>query len=351
MHPNKIDKGMSFIHHNMNPFEKGEQSLFILQSPLQCMCAINAIHDFGIEEYRIIVYLLGEKRDQQVIDFLNSSNVDYEIIQAETSGYKNIFYRYNIFLEKNSQYKRAFIGDYRNVNLLCLGFKLLANKSTVVFLDDGAASISVLNGDTSYKSGLKKKLVHLFFRIIAILRQIDYGYSFYTIYNIPSPKFRVRINQLDYFSQKKVTYQRKGVFILGTNVSSFCPSAGVSEKVFFQQMANLFDNLRSQYEGEDILFVPHGRDETEYPKQLCKTYNIRYVKSTMPVENYLLAQPNAPGFIYGYTSSALYNLKLIFPESEIYNMVFRTGTASGLVGEYENIREFYERNGIKTLLF
>ena len=67
------------------------------------------------------------------------------------------------------------------------------------------------------------------------------------------------------------------------------------------------------------------------------------------VELELLNQPNTPMAIYGYTSSALYNLKKIFPHTRVINVLMDGDENNIFYRRYLMTSDYYMKNGIELI--
>ena len=82
-------------------------------------------------------------------------------------------------------------------------------------------------------------------------------------------------------------------------------------------------NKKYSYSPDQILFIPHPREKSDYLKELEKSlYNYSNIKgiSTITVENYL-SQKNLETVI-GTFSSSLYYAKSIFNKKHVYYIDF-----------------------------
>ena len=68
----------------------------------------------------------------------------------------------------------------------------------------------------------------------------------------------------------------------------------------------------------------------------------------MNVEMYILQQQVIPKIIYGFTSSALFNLKKIFPSCKVINITLNYPNSVGAL-DYYNITQYQCVNGIEEM--
>ena len=106
------------INKSHSAFTPQTPSLFVIASPLQLLCALEAIYEFKIEEYKIVFpYIEGKIRYQQVEKMFVSYNLVYDkkIVTVSNSFVSKQFIRSLLSL-KNYTYKRIFIGDIFSQN-------------------------------------------------------------------------------------------------------------------------------------------------------------------------------------------------------------------------------------------
>ena len=76
-----------FMRENL-AFKEGVPSLFILTSPLQVICALEAINKFKIKDYQVVLVLVDDVRNSQVFELCKQFGIHYEIemvLYPETS--------------------------------------------------------------------------------------------------------------------------------------------------------------------------------------------------------------------------------------------------------------------------
>ena len=160
----------------MDPFALHIPSVFVLVSPFQVLCAIASIKNLQIEEYKIIIMRGNVHRDFQLVEILNQFGLPY-IIQGKLSKTDKIRLFFKPLKRVDNDYKRLFIGDYRQHYALKIGLCNVSCKSDIVYLDDGNITISLLKGTnrityTLNTEGLALKRIFIQFMIISIILPI-----------------------------------------------------------------------------------------------------------------------------------------------------------------------------------
>ena len=84
-----------------NPFEKGIPSLFIVGSPFQALCAIEAIHSFEINEYKVemVKKKINPNSRRKRMSIWNFGELEITYEKKQCKSY--ILFEQNEIMEKN----------------------------------------------------------------------------------------------------------------------------------------------------------------------------------------------------------------------------------------------------------
>ena len=325
----------------IRPFKYNTPSLFFVNSPFQALCMLEAIQEFHICDYKVYLVLYEDKRNTQLLGLLDSNKIEYSIIDSKKD---RLYYYITLFFSfRFNKYKRAFIGFYKTDSFFYYAIRKLSFNSDIVYLDDGAATITLLNGQ--YERTFFGKIVFGMFRITSFLKHISID-NLYTIYDgLPNENFNIHICKLSRLKQLLGEKEKAGVLVVGTNSTMYCRTYNLSLDEYRDSLNQFFLYLVGLYPNDEIVYVPHGRDGSDVPLSLCKKYGFNYRKVDSTVELYILDDLKTPTAVYGFTSSALYNIKKITPSCQVYNMLLSKDE------RLERISEYYETIGIKTILF
>lgn len=332
-----------------DPYLKSLPSVFVVASPFQILCAKAAIKQLEIDIYDFYVYLSKDNfRNDQVKRILNSLGISYKIIPDLKKLY---FWRsvINACFHKHNIYNRLFIGDFRSVSLFYVGLGLISDNSNVVYLDDGNITISILNGNNS--ASWAKKHQYLL-RWISRMRKIDYGRNFLTIFSdISNSKYKIRQLLLEKIvdNGQRLGNSPKDIFIIGTCVDSYCKPLDIPEEIYIKKLEELIVKLRQQYPDDNIYFIPHGREYKNYSQRLCEQYGCIFKRPQMMVELELINMHHPPKVICGYTSTALFTLKKMFPATKVVNILFELSLNNPFYKDYVITSEYYLQNGIEWI--
>lgn len=333
-----------------NPYAYSTPSIFAISSPLQVLCAMAAIKQLKIEDYRVaICYDETDPRNQQLWAVLDYFKMFDRIMMPVSSRNIN-YYRLRSFLHHKNKYKRLFIGDYRGYYDFILGSSYVSDGSDVVYLDDGTATLSLLNDVITEPMRRSRKL---FLEVVARKRHFVLNKNLLTIYcGLSNPRFNIENLSLENV-KKTLDYKKeecRGVYIVGTNIDRYCLPLGISVDAYVRKLEELIKSVKSEYLDEPIIFVPHGRDFSEYAKIICERNGCDFRRPEMMVEMELLKSRFTPRAIYGFTSSALYNLKKMYPQTRVVNVLFNCSEDNINFKEYCVLSEYYQKNDIELML-
>lgn len=322
---------------------KGQSAIFCLSgSSFQALCMIEAIQAFEITDYLVLLCLSENElpRQRQIVSLLEKHHIAYEVESVSFRITKSE--RLKALLPNRNKYKMAFIGDCNNELLIFKAFRYVSNGGTLVYLDDGIATIQFFNGMFQ----LSKKL-RPYYELMSKIRRIDFDRYFYTVYeDLEDKKHIPIINKFNFLAlQQKSKLHVRGIYIIGTCIKDYCDFECIPIERFINTLRALMHELRTQHPEEPIVYVPHGRETMmEELKKMCRNEGVELRCSEITVEMMLLEEKERPKAVYGFTSSALYNIKRIFPEIDAFNITF-TGNTPKTNGK-EITSQYYAKFGI-----
>lgn len=325
-------------------FKKHIPSVFVVCSPFQVLSAVEAVREFEIEDYLFFVHINANERNRidQTFKILDEFHVKYETIDFIKSWSKIRLLK--ALIPRFSKYKRAFIGHFRVDYLFHTAFSHISNNSVVVYLDDGMNCLTLLDNSFTFGNTFNHKIID----IASKLRNINYHKHLFTIYSdfdIKNKKLNIYKNTFKNISFNTTVQQDDSVFIIGTVVDDYCKAAGISVNNYLSSLETIFKNLRSK--NEFIYYFPHGRDNNSNIKLLCDRHDIKCIRPSSTIEMFMFDAQFKPKSVYGFSSSALFNIKLFFPQIDIFNYMYNNNQEEG----YETIAKYYEKHGIKTIYY
>ena len=328
----------------MNPFEKGLPTVFVIGTPFQMLCALQAIKDFEIRDYK--VFITDRVRAFQMEPMLDEFGIKYQY--AELSGYLSKK-KWLKALFPHGKYKRAFIGHFQNRDMYFEALMNLCFNSCIIYLDDGTATLKLLMGyeKVDYKDKFFVKL-----SVFSLLKRISFGNSLYTMfYNYNNGMFKYcKKNTLEIYKHGEFeTLSQNGVYIIGTNFAGYKRDYSCDIDKLILCMQSMFKYLKTK--SDNVYYIPHGCDDGTISKKLCQDYSIRFLKLDRPIETYFIENAVFPCSVYGFTSTALYVLKEIYANLNMcfYNIVpkFLEGTEKANV--LYDMTNIYSNEGINMV--
>lgn len=330
----------------MNPFDKSLPSVFIICSPFQALCAMASIRELSISKYKIL--LLAKKNDirkPQITNLLDLFHIQYE--EKTITRFRIWYFRLRALRSHKNGFSRLFIGDIRNNIELYVGANYIKDNAPVVYLDDGAATIAILKDKSPHKTREREtKIINW----IAQKRKITLNKNLLTIYNgINNASYNIRTLSLDTLLKRHDINTTHEIILVGTNITNYCNPKKIDPKIFVSKLEDLVIQLKKDYSNEHIVYIPHGRDKSEYAEIICKKYDCEFRKIELPIEIDLLNRNCYPKTIYGFTSSALYTLKKIYPNTKVINILYEPPIKNKAYYSYEELSIYYQENGIELL--
>ena len=348
-------------------FAKHTPSAFIVASPFQMLCALEAIHEFEIEDFKFVFVLLPDfvKRNEQMFSMAKQLKVNYDLIWLGDKENEYFDWSKDEFkIQAQGNYERIFIADYHGAYYHII-VPLYAKKGAVIaYLDDGNSSIVFLKGivkdkkPTNWRKRLnwyrnRKNVVELYRqqRVLKALRCMDIQgtESFFTLYNdVRTNKFALYPNRFEHVFQlyKNEEQQQSIVLIVGTAIEAYANAIKVSNELMEGIVWKSLVELRTKYPEDKIVYIPHGRDTDPYIPRFCEMLNIKYEPIEETIETYILASNMQPTAIYSFGSTALYNFHVLYPKAEVVNWIVSTNSKYGVDKQSQTIYKYYEQSGI-----
>lgn len=347
-------------------FSKYTPSAFFVRSPFQLLCAMGAIRDFSISEYRIVFvcYEGFEKRNNQMKSMAMDFGVEYDYYTSSQYSFEQLASDIDSRgMGECNKYSRIFIGDYYILSMLELSIKYAAKRAVLLYMDDGNSSITLLQGIRRddrpsnwrlffqwYKNDYKKEKserLDLYKKLEN--RGVICSNCFYTIYSdIKSKKFILYPNMLNGLTQQFSDIKCKGnmLYVVGPAIEAYAKQNRIRIVDVESIMWNKLSELRSVYPNNEIVYIPHGRDENKYVMEFCQMLNIKYKPIDETIEYHLVKRSSAPYAVYGINSTALLNIKRIYPDTIVVNWFLDKKYNNSFYSFFKAVAVYYKKNGI-----
>lgn len=326
--------------------ENAKSAIYIISSPLQALCAIEAKLKFNFyQNYFFITYLSEQlKSKSTIINVLNNFGINSyrEIVLPK---YYNYLKYLIINLRKSIKYDYIFIGDYFNTSYYLLALIFKKRDSKLIFLDDGNSTIEAFIYKFKYAKnrGISYYLRYLITKIICMPVFIN-SKTFFTIFSNTNTKhFSVIKNEFEIIKYNLLNNNVKnesGV-IIGSN---FAEMGFLKEEEYIKV---LLDVIKKYPQTKNIYYFPHRNENKDKLNNIMKLTNIIICENNSCIELEIVNKNINPKFIIGFGSTALYSLKILYPTSNIIGYIIKLRD-DYLNVIYEEIWKEYIKKGINV---
>lgn len=323
-----------------------QKTLILVYSPLQALCAIEAINKFQICEYDIKIVGGREmlSKNLGVFRLLDCWGFKYEILYL-----KNIFEIFKYVLLRQNIYVKAIIGDYVHSGLLLFAILQMRKNGSIIYVDDGNSTYGIVTGKVCYPK-VKDRIFRFVIVMMQRFKQIN-NMCFFTYFDVISERWSIQKNNFDYLSKALTTKRIKnsGVYIIGTN--SQILEGFLANITYLEFLKKALSYVRQNFPEQLIYYCPHRADRENIEINNYLNLNgIQIFDTKVSVEYDFIMNDIRPVCILGFASSALYSLHMIFQMSEVYTIKLPLMNKQ-LSDEYTKIECDYKKVGIKVLEF
>ncbi|UOB52337.1 hypothetical protein [Acinetobacter junii] len=260
-------------------------NLYIVESPLQLLCAYEAISVNKNETYQLLIRQTGRGlNDKHLISCANRLGLDYKIFVLHTTNIyigllRNFFLWCSLYFKK---YERVYFGSVYSSALSFINNFI--KKKEVIYLDDGAATLRA----QFEMCNKEKNICNLF-----------------TFFNIePLQGQNITKHNFEKIKEKNKNYINEKIYFIGQPVHAM---KGFSEEDYIRCVREVANKCN---EGDFLHYIPHRVEDLN---KINNIPNIKVIKSNVPVEMYFMENKGSiPKEIYSCYSTALITLPLLF---------------------------------------
>lgn len=281
-------------------------NIFLIQSPLQLLNAMEAKHHFCLPSEDCILIIVGNQ-DSYSTRLINSATEPSDwssIIRVSDKGIGS-FYSRKIQLNKIATEltgaRRVFIGDYLPDHLR--HFANTIPTEEIYVLDDGNVTLHLFNilADGGLKFGLKNLLKKIVFGINN--QNIPHA-KFFTIYSSSTHSEQIVPNNYSYLKSKFLnSAESDTIYFLGAPISE---RNIIKEEYYFQYLDKIFE----YFTNETLSYIPHRNESEIKLRTIENRYNIQITQPNKCIE--LSLCEIKPKLISSFYSSALDTIDNIF---------------------------------------
>jgi len=345
-------------------YAKYEPTVFVVSSPFQLICARNAINVFCIKDYKFVFVLFPNVvRNEQLFAMAEEMHILYELVYTDAISQIDFFNSKGFFSQKKGNYRRAFLGSYFRSDFPMIA-SLYMTDGYMAFLDDGTSTLSLFidgyfSSDNPKPSSLLPKIKwyknvwykekKLFFKISNKVAESRNHVTncFFTIYDdVKTRKFQTYPNKLSKISDVYTFTQSNIVFIIGPFIKRESQWNGIEEAAFLKLLSYKLMNVSKSYPEHEIIYIPHGSDTSAEIQAICESNGIQYKRINAAIEYWFIQNLYKPYAIYGFGSTALLNLKRMFPDVPITDWFIDKPHKNPYYSFYKMIADYYGNNEI-----
>ena len=312
-----------------------EDVLFIVNSPFQCLCMLEAIEHFTIKNFDVVIRPDSVELNNKMVErILEEKGIPFKIVKMSPLIGGILPYLF----KKHKKYSILFNGDYYGGGLCAYAYSLIHAKrnAQIIYYDDGVETLRVFSKPPLKRFNTwKVKLVIRGYEILKLIKGIGKP-TFYTIFNVNSSLFKIERNTLSKLRDNIGDNRQKGSYIIGTNFDG----VDVDKEDYFILLGKLIAHCRNMFPNEPIYYCPHRRnkDNTELLQYLDDN-NITLFDTRISVEYDFIKRGIYPVYVSGFGSTALYTLKIVFPKAVVDNVFLRLKTQTAAISAFDQLYE------------
>jgi hypothetical protein len=323
-----------------------KEALFIVNSPLQCICMFEAIQHYAIKDYDVVFRPdTVERNNIMVKTILDGNGLTYKTIHM------NHLYSVIPYLFKRKvHYSLLFNGDYYGGGMIAYLYSLIfaGRKAKIIYIDDGVETLRMFtNPPLQRLFRWTQKLMVRLFEILKVVKHIGKPYCF-TIFDVHSnEQFEVERNTFEGLRKEIESSPQKGVYIIGTNI--YDPYVDKDDCLYL--LKQLIVRLKNDYPKEDIWYCPHRRNKDDSELlDILKEQSVNLFNTKISVEYDFVHNKINPFYVAGFGSTALYTLKLIYQGAKVDNVIQKQVIIDDATNAYLKLYDDQLKNiGVETL--
>jgi hypothetical protein len=293
----------------------GLPGIFIVESPLQLLSAIEAAGYFGSAHNELILIRNRHPVNvRQMRQILSTSPVSFHV-RAEISTHQTKALYYELFRllrsMRRSRYSRVFVGDFNCGYMRVFGANVPAEH--VCLLDDGIAALymeDLLTEQKSWRASVRGLLARgLGFRPELNLADCDV-FSFFPRAS-ESPKEWICHS----FSRLRERLKLQTVapsLHLVVGQGGLVDQGFLEERVYFDLLRGLTAGLKGE-----ILYAPHRHEDRARVARIAEQLAFKIKDFDQPIELALAQMAPCPATVSAFMSTALFSIKTVYPELRV----------------------------------
>ena len=316
---------------------KINKALFIVDSPFQVICALEAISYYRIDEPHFLLQddiVACEKTLPLVKQYKN-------VFIIERGDYSTRALFNNVRKKLKKKYETIFIGDYYAYWEYVVATILSKPLSRFIYLDDGNSTLAIVP-PLSRRRGIGRG--RIWYNILILYNRFRLVKdSLFTIYDLGNQCSLPYEKNLFSSLKGNNVNKKNGVYVIGTNSDAL----HLRDKSYKQYLESLNDYIKKVYPTEVVYYCPHRMDSTDYT-EFVRNFQWLMFKTEYSVEIDFVRTGITPLFVVGFGSTALLTLKFIYPYSDICTIFVNLQKEEDNI-ENRLIEEYLYKNGVRIV--
>lgn len=290
-------------------------NLLIVESPLQLLCAYEAIKSNPETPYRLLLRNNGRgSNDIHLYNCAYSLQLNYQTFLLRPDYFKyDLLKSLPLLLSIcRKEYNQVYLGSYYSSFLRAL--KRGLRREETYYLDDGAATL---------RAQLEQ------------MKEVNSKINWFTFFNIlPLQGQKIKRHSFESLRKTCIKERKFGSYFIGQPVEIM---SGYTKNQYYNSVSTIAHRFTEE---SPLLYIPHRIEDIELIKNIS---NIKVIKPDFPLELYFL-QPeiHEPLEVFGFYSTALITLKKIFPNMKSYYIQNPNSVAPAIV----QVLGHYKKNDI-----
>ena len=312
------------------------KSFFLISSPLQLLCATEAVYKFQTENNNLVIVNRGTENNyfqiQTILKIYNNVFDEIVLLNGESksmTAWRKKFQEMNLLI-KQDRVENIFIGDYQDG--LSRHFSNKLKSSSTYLLDDGFATLlinkKIKNGSISNYKDYLKYLISSFKYSFKMKKEI----KFFTFFEHDMIGESIQHNFENLINKRTLEFFDDRLYFLGSPVVE---DGILTESKYFELVHDylLSSNCTNKY------YLPHRREKKNKIEKIIDETGVEILYVNLPVEIHLLKNKIEPSVVASLFSTALYTLSKILKKSKIDIIKVNP---SNLLDRKEHIMNIYE---------
>lgn len=289
------------------------RNLYIVESPLQLLCAIEGAHLYS-KTTIIIIYSENRKNNDQIKKLFSFIENNVEIIEVKHYLNRQITYIKLLLLIKSfNKYKfdKIFIGSFVSWTMKVAIINIKHN--SVFLLDDGVQTITYQKyfyNNSSLENNyrlLYKKLLGMILNLR--INNENLKLNLFTCFDLKpnDPNQKIIKHQFSFLKLENKSTSSDTVYFIGSNLSG-------SKIISQNEVLKALYNIKKYYQKQNLkfLYIAHRLDDEKKLKRINEDLGIPIIKFNNILEIEFINMSTLPLRIASFFSTALYTLSKIF---------------------------------------